>query len=253
MTIRLRERWPLLSGVAAAIVLLALSVLDLAESGWYLALAALALFLTLQLVLNGRLSLRRERRLVETGAALREATARLEQLAATDALTGLANRRVFDERLGEEFRRSRRYGRPLAVLMIDLDHFKRVNDEYGHPFGDLVLVGAAEIARASLREFDLVARYGGEEFVVLLPETGVDAALAVAEKLRSGVSAREFERNGTSVRTSVSIGVAGLPDPEIDDEHALVARADEALYAAKRSGRDRVVLAPAGEQARRAS
>ncbi len=261
MNLLLRERWPLVAGGLGA--LLALVVfgltdgaiewdwrpLGIAIAGWGVALLVLSLFLALQLLLNARVSLRRERRLVETGAALREASAQLERLATIDALTGLLNRRVFDERLGVEFRRSQRYGRPLSLLMIDLDHFKRVNDEHGHPYGDFVLAETARNISDSIRESDVVGRYGDEEFVVMLPETEQEAALTVAEKLRAEVCAREFRRDGVSVRMTFSVGVSAFPATGIRDEADLTSRADEALYEAKRMGCDRAVVAASGPAA----
>ena len=247
MNLLVRERWPLLAGAGGSLLVLALfgltdlgdrvadwnwRPLRIAVDGWGLALLVLALFLSAQLLLNTRISLRRERRLVETAAALREASARLEQLATTDTLTGLLNRGVFYERLGIEFRRSLRYRRPIALLMIDLDHFKLVNDEHGHPYGDFVLAETAAAIREELRESDIVGRYGGEEFVVMLPETERDAARTVAEKLRATVAARDLTRDGTAVQMTISVGVSGLPAEGVRVEVDLVARADEALYRA---------------------
>ncbi len=257
---RWRERWPLLFGAGLAIVTLVLMrwtalgtaglwtdvrVLGIGVTGWAIAAIALAGGLVGQMVLASRASFRRERRLVYTGAALREATARLERQATTDTLTGLANRRLFSERLAVEYRRAVRYDRPLAALMVDIDHFKRVNDEHGHPFGDIVLAGAARAVRASVRESDLVARYGGEEFLLMLPETGLEQAMVVAEKLRSAIAAQEFTDGTTSMRVTISVGVATLPECAPRDEEHLVALADEALYEAKRGGRDRAVAAAA--------
>ena len=251
MKLLFRERWPLLAGAVGALAVLAAFGLTgvgerTGERLWPpLALIplVLTLFLLLQLLLNERISLRRERRLVDAAVQLREASARLQRLATTDALTGLFNRRVFDERLGVEFRRSQRYGRPLSLLMIDLDRFKRVNDEYGHPFGDFVLAGAARSISSNVRESDVVARYGGEELVVMLPETEREQALAVAEKLRAAVSARDFSRDRATVRMTISVGISALPAAGIRDDGDLLNRADEALYEAKRQGRDRVVVA----------
>lgn len=256
--IHFRERWPTFVGIGGALMILALfgltglsdraddgdwRLLGIAINSWGLALLALSLFLSFQLVLNARVSLRRERRLVETAAALREATARFEGLAVTDTLTGLPNRRAFSQLLGLEFRRSLRYGRPLALLMIDLDHFKQANDRHGHPFGDFVLVKTASVIRDAVRESDFVARYGGEEFVVMLPETTTDEAMVVAEKLRHAMAARAFTHGSTTAHMTLSVGVSALPSSSVSDEGALIDRADTALYAAKRGGRDRVVAA----------
>lgn len=141
----------------------------------------LALGLITQLLMNGRESVLRERRLVQTSVALREATAQLEHLATTDPLTGILNRRAFFDRFSAELRRSQRYGRSLAVIMFDLDGFKDLNDRWGHPFGDHVLSETARLISENVRDSDIVARYGGEEIVLLLPETTGPQALAVAE------------------------------------------------------------------------
>ena len=260
-----RGRWSLLAGLAAALVVLAIFAiadpdasggrpLGIVLDGWTIALAVLALALLAQLLLNARISLRRERLLVENSAELLEGTARLEALATTDTLTGMLNRRAFADRLAVELRRSIRYRRPVALLMIDLDHFKRVNDEHGHLYGDFVLAGAADTIRTNLRQSDVVARYGGEEFVAMLPETEQDAAITVAEKLRSAVGGRDFSRDGTTVRLTISIGVAAPPTSDLSDEDALISRADAAMYEAKRGGRDRVAVdsaAPAAPEAAR--
>ena len=172
---------------------------------------------------------------------LKQRTSELERLSRTDALTGLSNRTVFFDRLAEESERSRQTGRPLCALMIDVDHFKSVNDSLGHAVGDKVLVSIAERLRESMRADDVAARYGGEEFAVILPDTGLDDAAAVADRLRQvarTIGCGEGERFRT---LSVSVGVAALEDGETPD--ALVARADAALYASKHSGRDRVTVA----------
>ncbi len=162
--------------------------------------------------------------------------------AATDPLTGLANRRVFDARLQEEFRRLQPSGQPCCVLMLDVDHFKRINDRYGHAAGDAVLVRLAEILKGQLRGFDLVARYGGEEFVVLLPATDSAAARAVAERIRRAVAGTAFVLpDGRELVVAVSIGLACYPECASGIEEMLL-RADQALYTAKATGRNRVVL-----------
>ncbi len=166
----------------------------------------------------------------------------LRRLAASDPLTGLDNRRRLEERGAGEVRRAHRFQRPLAVLVIDLDHFKRVNDGWGHAVGDLVLKATAECCREQLRDVDVVARLGGEEFVALLPETSMRTARDIAERLRLAIADISMEvRPPLSV--TASLGVALLADGETFD--AVVARADQALYAAKNGGRNRVCLATA--------
>jgi diguanylate cyclase (GGDEF)-like protein len=247
-----RERWALVAGAASAAATLFVfrlagvrsidvTVLGVVADGWGLAMFVLACFLALQLLLNSRVSLHRERRLVETAAALREATARSEDTAAHDPLTGVLNRGGLRDELGPELRRSRRYGRPLSLLMIDLDHFKGVNDEHGHPFGDLVLIDVAHTISSNVRESDIVARYGGEEFVVVLTETDLRGSTRVAEKLRLQISSRTTAHRGVSDRITVSVGVAELAPHGLEGEAALIERADHALYEAKRAGRNRVV------------
>ncbi|HEX4825021.1 MAG TPA: GGDEF domain-containing protein [Candidatus Polarisedimenticolaceae bacterium] len=166
-----------------------------------------------------------------------------ERSARTDPLTGLANRRVFDEALDREIRRSRRYGWPLTVVMADLDHFKVVNDSFGHLLGDLVLERAGEVLRHAVREADVASRYGGEEFAIVLPETPRVGGFAVAERIRCRIARAFSERGvgGHEVALSISCGLATYPD---DGLHAveIVARADEALYGAKRAGRNRVCV-----------
>ena len=251
MMVRARGRWPVVLGAVSAVAaLVAFGLGGLGEIGsfagvsgwgWALAAALVATGFGAQLLLAGRASLHRERRLVVSAALLRQTSADLEQLARTDALTGLANRRASLELLGAEFRRGRRYGRSLSVLMLDLDHFKRMNDAHGHPFGDYVLAETAQSLVTSVRESDRVARLGGEEFVITLPETTEAEALVVAEKLREAVAALEFRQGDVTERMTVSIGVAAA-DPTLDeDEASLLGRADAALYRAKAEGRDCVV------------
>jgi diguanylate cyclase (GGDEF)-like protein len=162
----------------------------------------------------------------------------LEQLARTDGLTGLLNQRAFKERLEEEFRRALRHGDPLSLLMLDLDHFKRLNDRRGHPFGDRVLRRIAEVTVEAVRETDLVARCGGEEFAVILPRTSLNGALTVAERIREAIEALDLEGE----RTTVSVGIAGFPGSHARSAELLVRAADEALYSSKRAGRNRTRL-----------
>lgn len=184
----------------------------------------------------------------ELDKANKELARRREELLAlsrTDALTGLFNRRYFEERLNEEFARSRRYGSPLSLVMLDIDHFKRINDTFGHPFGDLVLKAVAQTARSRLREVDLLARYGGEELIALLPETGPGDALKVCERVREAIAALGLEPPGADgaaepVRLTASLGVATVPSADLGSAEALLMAADTSLYAAKGAGRNRV-------------
>jgi diguanylate cyclase (GGDEF)-like protein len=170
----------------------------------------------------------------------------LERLATLDVLTGVFNRRVLLERLELELRRCRRYGSRLCVLLLDLDHFKRINDTYGHLAGDAVLVSLGRILRTRVRGTDMAGRYGGEEFCVLLPETDLEAGRELAERLRQCVAAETFTAGGgTTFRVTCSLGVSRFENPnqKVSD---LLQAADEALYRAKQQGRDRVCVAGSG-------
>lgn len=170
---------------------------------------------------------------------------RLEQEARTDPLTGCANRRHFLQQAEQEVARVRRYGGALSVLMLDLDHFKRVNDHYGHHAGDATLRMLVEICKANLREEDLVGRLGGEEFAVMLPETAAERAVDAAERLRQAVAGGAVPVNDApSLHVTASIGVATLEAAESVD--GLLGRADRALYQAKNAGRNRVVAYSVG-------
>jgi two-component system, cell cycle response regulator len=178
---------------------------------------------------------------------LRRTQQKLAEQAITDELTGLKNRRAFDERLQEEFRRAQRYTDPVSLIMIDLDHFKRVNDRYGHPFGDVVLRGAAEEIRASTRDPDICARYGGEEFAVILPKTHLSGALTVAERVWKQLAARVFtvpegSAGDPQFQVTASLGIAFYPSKDITSPELLLRFADEALYQAKRAGRNTICL-----------
>jgi len=184
----------------------------------------------------------------ELDRANKELARRREELltlSRTDALTGLFNRRYFEERLNEEFTRSRRYGSPLSLVMLDIDHFKRINDTFGHPFGDRVLKAVAQTACSRLREVDLMARYGGEELIALLPETSPVDALRVCERVREAIASLGLEHPGADghvqeVRLTASLGVATVPAANLTSAEALLMAADTSLYAAKGAGRNRV-------------
>jgi diguanylate cyclase (GGDEF)-like protein len=172
--------------------------------------------------------------------AITERDKELERLATTDVLTGVASRRHFFT-LGEmEVQRSRRYKRPAAAMMLDIDHFKQVNDTHGHTIGDDVLRIMAERLKGGLRQTDLLGRYGGEEFVVLLSETGAEMAKIVAERLLRQINSEPIATSGPSIPLTISIGVTSLGE-DIQDLSGLLNRADAAMYAAKHSGRNRVV------------
>jgi diguanylate cyclase (GGDEF)-like protein len=185
-----------------------------------------------------------EASLARNDALLAEVQAKgelLEKQSREDALTGVANRRHFDERLTVEIARAERYGNPLCLLLLDLDHFKRINDSAGHAAGDDVLRLAARSMAASARATDFVARIGGEEFAVLLPEQDFSGAFAVAENLRALVAGLDTTAIAPGLRVTASLGIAALRPGEARD--SLLRRADAALYAAKAAGRDRVVAA----------
>jgi diguanylate cyclase (GGDEF)-like protein len=162
---------------------------------------------------------------------------KLSELAFYDALTGLYNRRYFDVAISEEAARARRYRRALSVLMIDIDHFKKVNDEHGHQKGDEVLAAVAEILKGALRGTDLVCRYGGEEIVVILPETGAKDALRIGENCRKGIAAKSTRAIDGGV--TVSIGVSEMAEGLEPED--FIKTADLALYRAKKTGRNRVL------------
>jgi diguanylate cyclase (GGDEF)-like protein len=173
---------------------------------------------------------------------IRELQGRLLALAITDPLTGAFNRRHMDSRLAEAIPVARRSGRPVSVLMIDIDHFKRINDERGHEAGDEVLKGLVALVKDRSRQIDLMFRMGGEEFVLLLPATGEAEAARLAEELRASIAAAPLLYAGP---VTVSIGVAELRAS--DDRESWIKRADDALYAAKNAGRNRVITLPTQE------
>jgi diguanylate cyclase (GGDEF)-like protein len=161
----------------------------------------------------------------------------VEKLAVTDSLTGLYVRRYFYERLGEELQRSKKYNFELAFIMVDIDDFKKCNDTYGHMVGDVVIKDIARMIKESVRDIDIVGRYGGEEFVIALPETGIESARQVAERLRTKVGGKAFKAYDENLKLTISMGLAIYPADaaELDD---LIEKADQALYAAKNSGKN---------------
>jgi diguanylate cyclase (GGDEF)-like protein len=174
---------------------------------------------------------------------------RLRLVGLTDSLTGLYNRRHLEHRLAQELARAQRHAQPLACLFIDADHFKSINDAFGHPAGDRVLEALAQRLTGRLRASDIATRYGGEEFAVLLPHTGVDSACHLAEEIRCAIAAAPIPLgSGEQVHVTVSIGVAAYcpkdrPWPAHSAGRHLLAHADQAVYRAKQAGRNRVSVA----------
>jgi diguanylate cyclase (GGDEF)-like protein len=167
----------------------------------------------------------------------------LRQYSDQDTVTGLPNRRAFEDRFRSECARAVRYQRPLALLILDIDHFKAINDTYGHEAGDAVLEATGELIAASVRDADVPARYGGEEFVVLMPETGLAEAVEAAERLRRSIAARNVQWRTDAVAVRASVGISAFPAC-VGEPEALIGSADRALYTAKASGRNRVATAP---------
>jgi two-component system, cell cycle response regulator len=186
------------------------------------------------------------RRMMLLERSLREANSQIEKLSVTDSLLGIFNRRYLHERLPQESARSRRYGKPLSLVMADLDHFKKINDTHGHQTGDLVLQHAVNLARTALRGSDWIARYGGEEFVIVLPDTALPGAYSVAERMRRLCSETPVELPETQLLVTASFGVATIDGvtPSGGDADAMLRDADKALYESKRAGRNRITCGP---------
>jgi len=165
----------------------------------------------------------------------------VQNLALTDPLTGLHNRRSLFEVGRIEFSHAHRMNRPFSCIMLDLDHFKQINDRHGHPAGDLILQEFARRIRVSVRDMDFVARYGGEEIVIVLPETDLAATMLVAERLRTAMAASPMKISDRAINVTVSIGVAQKDENTLQLE-TLIARADQAMYIAKHRGRNRIAV-----------
>jgi two-component system, cell cycle response regulator len=174
---------------------------------------------------------------------LEEANQQLRQLSITDGLTGLFNHRHVHELLHEEHERAKRSGEPLAVVMLDLDRFKQLNDTHGHPTGDVVLGETARLLRENAREVDMIGRYGGEEFIAILPGADEDAAIHYAERVRGAVEQFVYRDAGKEIHMTLSAGVASGDPLDFDAPDELIKQADRALYEAKDSGRNRIVRA----------
>jgi diguanylate cyclase (GGDEF)-like protein len=181
------------------------------------------------------------RRIIKLHKELVEAKEALHYQATRDPLTGVYNRGATIGRLEEELDRSKREGVPLGLIMIDIDHFKKINDTYGHLAGDIVLRKTAEIMKSVVRSYDVVGRFGGEEFLVILPKADEDIVVGVAERIRKAVGTHVISADGAQIKVTLSAGTATAKGACVVD--ALIQAADEALYEAKRSGRDRVCRA----------
>jgi diguanylate cyclase (GGDEF)-like protein len=182
-------------------------------------------------------------------AQLEELLGKVEIMAITDALTGLYNRRRFLDVLSKEFEKERRYSTPFSIIMMDIDFFKKINDNYSHQTGDRVLKEISDIISGSIREIDTAARYGGEEFVVVLPNTDKENARISAERMRSSISSYKFPE--VSYNITVSFGISGLPDSLLVNQDKLLRCADYALYRAKQNGRNRVEVAEGKDLAKK--
>src|SRR3954463_16254135 len=191
---------------------------------------------------NSMLRIKRlQEEIEERERELMEANERLRHMSQTDGLTGLENRRHIETRLEEMFEHAKRLAEPFSCVMVDLDKFKSVNDEYGHQAGDAVLKQLARILKNEVREIDHAGRYGGEEFILLLTGTVLDAAVTFAERVRKAIEDHTFTFDGGTLKRTASFGVAGWPHPKVKNCDSLVKAADEALYVAKETGRNRVI------------
>ncbi|MEE8328942.1 MAG: diguanylate cyclase [Thermodesulfovibrionia bacterium] len=179
--------------------------------------------------------------LKEKNRQLEELLGKVELLAITDPLTELFNRRRFTSVLEKEFKKTLRYKTPLSCMMIDIDHFKMINDKFGHKAGDLVLRDIAQIIKNNFREVDIPARWGGEEFAILLPQTGKEAAFQSASRIVKSISEHAFSYID-SKKITVSIGIASAPSPSVDTSDKLVDASDIAMYEAKNKGRNRIEM-----------
>ncbi|BCS89671.1 GGDEF domain-containing protein [Pseudodesulfovibrio sediminis] len=224
-------------GVSAALILGSLGVaLFVADSSLAVAsaLVSAVLILGLSLLCSSRFT-----------RLLQESRLAITQLTTIDDLTGLPNRRRFFDYLDQEVSRAGRYGNPLSLIMIDIDHFQKVNDTFGHPLGDMALSQVARLLDANVRTSDIVARYGGEEFMVLLPETTADQAAVVAEKLRMVVEVNDISLEGPQVKVTVSCGVADLAsitNTKRTLRDVFILSVDKSLRRAKNNGRNQVSM-----------
>lgn len=189
---------------------------------------------------NALLNQELEARVEARNTELAHANAKLQKLAITDALTGVFNRRHFFRLAERELARAQRYGDSLSTLMLDLDHFKRINDHYGHLVGDRVLQVVAQCVQDNIREFDILGRYGGEEFALILPNTDISGAYEIANRIREIIASQVIQTGQEEVSITASLGVAHLIEISDTSIEELLDYADQALYAAKKAGRNRV-------------
>ncbi len=179
---------------------------------------------------------------VRVGSRVVQYQQHLEYQTQIDSLTGLFNRRAFEKKIGEEFERSKRYGHPLSVVILDIDNFKKINDTYGHHGGDAALVKISEVLREKSRRSDFPSRFGGEEFVLVLPETDQDSAIQVARKFHEEIRSCSFGTVDKPFLLTVSMGLTSTTKKEYSDWREMVADADCALYHAKNTGKDRIEI-----------
>lgn len=182
-------------------------------------------------------------RLTDKTEAVTEALNEVNLLAVTDALTRIPNARYLHDHLVLEIESAKRYASPMTVLMLDIDDFKKINDEHGHPIGDQVLTTLAKTIQECVRSADIVGRLGGEEFLVIMPHTPANTAVAVAERIRKAIQNQTIKSGGVSIGVTVSLGVASFPSKNITDKSSLLKAADDALYQAKRAGKNKTVIA----------
>jgi diguanylate cyclase (GGDEF)-like protein len=174
---------------------------------------------------------------------LKSANERLRKMAMRDGLTGLYNHSYFQDIMVKEISKAKRYKRPFSLILLDLDYFKKINDNYGHPVGDEVLKGISATLIKSLRNADTVARYGGEEFAIVLPETHLKQAVLLAERLRKTIEKQEYKCSDHQIRTTVSVGVSTFsPAHGLNDPKSIITSADQALYLSKNKGRNRISI-----------